>query len=120
VLLTTLSSVDQFVIGSVMGVASVSHYFVPMSLVQRSLAHPDGARADSVSPHVKPVWRCGYPVITFPIAVFIRAVSFVLGYSFSADWRSLTLAQINRARVFLNNLTNRVKRSLSVNTSVQK
>jgi hypothetical protein len=60
------------------------------------------------------------PVITLPIAVFIRAASFVLGYSFSAAWRSLTLAKINRARVFLSNLTNRVKRSPSVNTSVQK
>jgi hypothetical protein len=41
------------------------------------------------------------PVITFPVAVFIGAVSFVFGYSFSEDWRSLTLAQIKRARVFL-------------------
>ena len=31
-----LASADQFVIGSVMGVASVAHYGVPMSLVQRS------------------------------------------------------------------------------------
>src|ERR1700722_8824649 len=54
------------------------------------------------------------PVITFPVAVFIGAMSFVLGYSFSEDWRSLTLAQINRARVFLSNLTNRVRRSPSV------
>jgi O-antigen/teichoic acid export membrane protein len=60
------------------------------------------------------------PVITFPVAVFIGAMSFVLGYSFSEDWRSLTLAQINRARVFLSNLTNRVRRSPSVKTSVQK
>jgi hypothetical protein len=51
------------------------------------------------------------PVITFPVAVFVGTLSFVLGYSFSEDWRSLTLAQINRARVFLNNLTNRVTRS---------
>jgi hypothetical protein len=60
------------------------------------------------------------PVITFPVAVFIGAVSFVFGYSFSEDWRSLTLAQINRARVFLSNLTNRVRRSPSVNRSAQK
>jgi O-antigen/teichoic acid export membrane protein len=59
-------------------------------------------------------------IITFPVAALIGAVSFVLGYSFSEDWRSLTLAQINRARVFLSNLTNRVRRSPSVNTSVQK
>jgi O-antigen/teichoic acid export membrane protein len=40
VLLTALSSVDQFVMGSVMSVASVAHYSVPMSLVQRSHAIP--------------------------------------------------------------------------------
>jgi O-antigen/teichoic acid export membrane protein len=40
VVLTALASVDQFVIGSVMGVASVAHYGVPMSLVQRSSAIP--------------------------------------------------------------------------------
>jgi O-antigen/teichoic acid export membrane protein len=40
VVLTALASVDQFVIGSVMGVASVAHYAVPMSLVQRSVAIP--------------------------------------------------------------------------------
>src|SRR5277367_2679964 len=35
-----LASADQFVIGSVMGVASVAHYAVPMGLVQRSVALP--------------------------------------------------------------------------------
>jgi O-antigen/teichoic acid export membrane protein len=35
-----LASADQFVIGSVMGVASVAHYAVPMGLVQRSVAVP--------------------------------------------------------------------------------
>jgi O-antigen/teichoic acid export membrane protein len=35
-----LASADQFVIGSLMGVASVAHYAVPMSLVQRSVALP--------------------------------------------------------------------------------
>jgi O-antigen/teichoic acid export membrane protein len=40
VVLTALASVDQFAIGSVMGVASVAHYGVPMSLVQRSSAIP--------------------------------------------------------------------------------
>jgi O-antigen/teichoic acid export membrane protein len=35
-----LGSADQFVIGSVMGVASVAHYAVPMGLVQRSVALP--------------------------------------------------------------------------------
>jgi O-antigen/teichoic acid export membrane protein len=40
VVLTALSSVDQFIIGSLMGVASVAHYSVPMSLVQRSVAIP--------------------------------------------------------------------------------
>ena len=35
-----LASADQFVIGSVMGVASVAHYAVPMGLTQRSVAIP--------------------------------------------------------------------------------
>ncbi len=35
-----LASADQFVIGSVMGVASVAHYAVPMGLAQRSVAIP--------------------------------------------------------------------------------
>ena len=35
-----LASADQFVIGSVMGVASVAHYAVPMGLVVRSVAIP--------------------------------------------------------------------------------
>jgi hypothetical protein len=43
-------------------------------------------------------------VITFPVAAFIGAVSFVLGYLFSEDWRGLTLAQLNRARVCLGSL----------------
>ena len=59
------------------------------------------------------------PVITF-LGRGVPSASFVLGYSFSEDWRSLTLAQINRARVFLSNLTNRVRPSPSVKTSVQK
>jgi O-antigen/teichoic acid export membrane protein len=58
------------------------------------------------------------PVITFPVAVFLGVVSVVLGYLFSEDWRSLTLEQINRARVFLSDLINRVRRPPSVNTSV--
>ena len=44
-------------------------------------------------------------VTTFPVAAFIGAASFVLGYLFSEDWRRLTLAQVNRARVFLGGLT---------------
>ena len=40
VLYPALASADQFVIGSVMGVASVAHYGVPMNLVQRSAAIP--------------------------------------------------------------------------------
>jgi O-antigen/teichoic acid export membrane protein len=44
-------------------------------------------------------------VITFPVAAFIGAASFVLGYLFSEDWRRLILAQVNRARVFLGSLT---------------
>jgi O-antigen/teichoic acid export membrane protein len=40
VLYPALASADQFIIGSVMGVASVAHYAVPMNLVQRSAAIP--------------------------------------------------------------------------------
>jgi O-antigen/teichoic acid export membrane protein len=40
VLYPALASADQFIIGSMMGVASVAHYAVPMSLVQRSAAVP--------------------------------------------------------------------------------
>jgi O-antigen/teichoic acid export membrane protein len=40
VLYPALASADQFVIGSLMGVASVAHYAVPMGLVQRSVAIP--------------------------------------------------------------------------------
>jgi hypothetical protein len=59
-------------------------------------------------------------VITFPVAAFIGAASFVLGYQFSEDWRRLTLAQLNRARVVLGNLTNRAKTIPPVNTNAQK
>ena len=44
-------------------------------------------------------------LIAFPVAAFIGAASFALGYLFSEDWRGLTLAQVNRARVVLGNLT---------------
>ena len=44
-------------------------------------------------------------LISFPVATFIGAASLVLGYLFSEDWRRLTLAQVNRARVVLGNLT---------------
>jgi O-antigen/teichoic acid export membrane protein len=44
-------------------------------------------------------------LITFTVAAFIGAASFVLGYLFSEDWRRLTLAQLNRARAFLGTLT---------------
>jgi O-antigen/teichoic acid export membrane protein len=44
-------------------------------------------------------------LITFPVAAFIGAASFVLGYLFSEDWRRLTLAQLNRGRAFLGTLT---------------
>ena len=43
-------------------------------------------------------------LITFPVAAFIGAASFVLGYLFSEDWRRLTLAQLNRGRAFLGTL----------------
>ena len=40
VIYPALASADQFIIGSVMGVTSVAHYAVPMSLIQRSAAVP--------------------------------------------------------------------------------
>jgi O-antigen/teichoic acid export membrane protein len=42
--------------------------------------------------------------VTFPVAAFIGAASFALGYLFSEDWRRLTLAQVNRARILLGGL----------------
>ncbi len=60
------------------------------------------------------------PVITFPVAACIGALSFVLGYSFSEDWRSLTLAQLNRARIVLGGLISRAKPVPPVNTNAQK
>jgi hypothetical protein len=59
-------------------------------------------------------------VVTFPVAAFIGAASFVLGYLFSEDWRSLTLAQLNRARAVLGRLINRAKLIPPVNTNAQK
>ena len=44
-------------------------------------------------------------ILTFTVAVFVGAASFVLGYLFSEDWRKLTLSQADRARVFLVGLT---------------
>ena len=44
-------------------------------------------------------------LITLTVAAFIGAASFVLGFLFSEDWRGLTLAQVNRARVLLSGLT---------------
>jgi hypothetical protein len=43
--------------------------------------------------------------VTFPVAAIVGVVSFVLGYVFSDDWRAITLAQVNRGRVFLAGLT---------------
>ena len=57
VIYPALASADQFVIGSVMGVAAVAHYAVPMSLVQRSAAIPVAFGRDALSPHVEPVRR---------------------------------------------------------------
>jgi hypothetical protein len=59
------------------------------------------------------------PVVTFPVAVFIGALSFVLVYLFSEDWRRLTLAQANRARVVLGSLTSRAKPVSPVNTNTK-
>ena len=58
VLYPALASADQFIIGSVMGVASVAHYGVPMNLVQRSVAIPVAFGRHPLSPHVQPVQRC--------------------------------------------------------------
>ena len=57
-------------------------------------------------------------LITFPVAGFIGAASFVLGYLFSEDWRGLTLAQLNRARVLAG--TRRSTPISSVNSTAQK
>jgi hypothetical protein len=38
--LSALAAADQFLIGSIVGIAAVAHYAVPMSLVQRSNAIP--------------------------------------------------------------------------------
>jgi O-antigen/teichoic acid export membrane protein len=59
-------------------------------------------------------------VITFPVAAFIGAASFGLGYLFSEDWRELTLAQLDRARIVLRGLTSRAKPISPVNTNAQK
>jgi O-antigen/teichoic acid export membrane protein len=58
--------------------------------------------------------------VNFLVAVLVGSASVALGYLFSDDWRSLILAQVNRACVFVGNLTTRAKPIPHVNTKVQK
>jgi O-antigen/teichoic acid export membrane protein len=59
-------------------------------------------------------------LVNFLVATAVGSVSLGLGYLFSEDWRTLILAQMNRARVVLGSLTNRAKPSPPANTNPQK
>ena len=59
-------------------------------------------------------------LIDVPVAALAATAAFVLGYLFSEDWRSLILAQVNRARIVLRGLTSRGKPISPVNTNAQK
>ena len=59
-------------------------------------------------------------LVNFLVAALVASAPVVLGYLFSEDWRTLILAQVNRARVFFGSLTNRAKSSPPVNTNPQK
>jgi O-antigen/teichoic acid export membrane protein len=71
-----LSSVDQFLIGSIMGVAAVAHYTVPMSLVVRSQIFP-AALARTSFPRMSSLTADGAQ------ALGARALS-SLGYGYAA------------------------------------
>jgi O-antigen/teichoic acid export membrane protein len=53
----------------------------------------------------------------FLVATLAGSASIALGCLFSEDWRALLLAQLNRTRVFIGGLTNRIKPSPPVNTN---
>jgi hypothetical protein len=59
-------------------------------------------------------------LVNFLVATVVGSASLGLGYLFSEDWRTLILAQMNRARVVLSSLTNRAKPSAPANTNPQK
>jgi hypothetical protein len=57
---------------------------------------------------------------SFFFGAVAASASVALGYLFSEDWRSLILAQVNRARIVLGGLTSRAKLIAPVNTNAQK
>ena len=59
-------------------------------------------------------------LIDVPVAALAATAAFALGYLFSEDWRSLTVAQVNQARIVLGGLTSRGKPISPVNTNAQK
>jgi O-antigen/teichoic acid export membrane protein len=59
-------------------------------------------------------------LVNFLVAALVASASVALGYVFSEDWRTLILAQVNRARGFLGSLTNRAEPIPPVNTNAQK
>jgi O-antigen/teichoic acid export membrane protein len=59
-------------------------------------------------------------LVALPVAAFAASASVALGCLFSEDWRTLILAQVNRARVVFGNMTHRGRSSPPVNTNPQK
>ena len=58
-------------------------------------------------------------LIDVPVAALAATAASALGYLFSEDWRSLTVAQVNQARIVLGGLTSRGKPISPVNTNAQ-
>jgi O-antigen/teichoic acid export membrane protein len=59
-------------------------------------------------------------LVDFSVAAVAASASVALGYFFSEDLRELILTQVNQARIFVGNLTNRAKSIPPVNTNAQK
>jgi hypothetical protein len=59
-------------------------------------------------------------LVDFSVAAVAASASVALGYFFSEDLRELILTQVNQARSFVGNLTNRAKSIPPVNTNAQK
>ena len=59
-------------------------------------------------------------LVNFFVAAVASSASVVFGCLFSEDWRSLVLAQVNRARLVLGGLTGRAKPISPVSTNAQK